>query len=286
MSRLFQTSPQIWLAPGAGEIAGSMGVRQAVRHALAERSVARNILVAAQDDAGNTGWGECCPRPYVTGETIDSVKQDLGSIILPQLLGRELESFGQVRSLIEPLLDSMARNQQAAFCAAELALLPSFALTLEGGRVSDGLLSLLNLNPWALHGAAGLDVPIYTGGRLTAQVKIATAQQEQAIALYGSVALKAFYEVEVALTNETLLEERLRILEREIADRAESVRIARLKYTVGAMDMLSVLQLQEGLLQSRAKLIQLRYALLANRINLHLALGGGFDAAPASVIAN
>jgi hypothetical protein len=41
-----------------------------------------------------------------------------------------------------------------------------------------------------------------------------------------------------------------------------------------------------GLLQNQAKLIQLRYALLANRINLHLALGGGFDAAPASVIAN
>jgi outer membrane protein TolC len=52
------------------------------------------------------------------------------------------------------------------------------------------------------------------------------------------------------------------------------------------MDMLSVLQLQEGLLQNRAKLIQLRYALLANRINLHLALGGSFDAAPASVIVN
>jgi L-alanine-DL-glutamate epimerase-like enolase superfamily enzyme len=98
-------------------------MRQAVRHALAERSVARNILVAAQDDAGNTGWGECCPRPYVTGETIDSVKQDLGRIILPQLLDRELESFEQTRTLLGPLLDSMARNQQAAFCAAELAVL-------------------------------------------------------------------------------------------------------------------------------------------------------------------
>ncbi len=98
-------------------------MRQAVRHALAERSVARNILVAAHDDTGNTGWGECCPRPYVTGETIDSVKQDLGTTILPQLLDRELESFEQARTLLEPLLDKMARNQQAAFCAAELALL-------------------------------------------------------------------------------------------------------------------------------------------------------------------
>jgi muconate cycloisomerase len=98
-------------------------MRQAVRHALAERSVARNILVAAQDDAGNTGWGECCPRPYVTGETIDSVIQDLTSTILPQLLGRELEAFEQAGTLLLPLLDSMARNQQAAFCAAELAVL-------------------------------------------------------------------------------------------------------------------------------------------------------------------
>jgi muconate cycloisomerase len=98
-------------------------MRQSVRHALAERSVARNILVAAYDADGNVGWGECCPRPYVTGETIDSVRQDLGSIILPQLLGHELGAFEQVRSLIEPVLDTMARNQQAAFCAAELAVL-------------------------------------------------------------------------------------------------------------------------------------------------------------------
>jgi muconate cycloisomerase len=34
-----------------------------------------------------------------------------------------LGAFEQVRSLIEPVLDTMARNQQAAFCAAELAVL-------------------------------------------------------------------------------------------------------------------------------------------------------------------
>ena len=98
-------------------------MRQSVRHALAERNVARNILVAVHDESGTIGWGECCPRPYVTGETIDSVKQDLADTILPQLLGRELASFGQAETLLLPLLDTMARNQQAAFCAAELAVL-------------------------------------------------------------------------------------------------------------------------------------------------------------------
>ena len=98
-------------------------MRQSVRHALAERNVARNILVAVHDESGTVGWGECCPRPYVTGETIDSVKQDLADTILPQLLGRELASFEQAETLLLPLLDTMARNQQAAFCAAELAVL-------------------------------------------------------------------------------------------------------------------------------------------------------------------
>jgi muconate cycloisomerase len=98
-------------------------MRQAVRHALAERSVARNILIAAHSDSGTVGWGECCPRPYVTGETIDSVKQDLSTAILPPLIGQSFDSFDQVSSTLEPLLDAMARNQQAAFCAAELAVL-------------------------------------------------------------------------------------------------------------------------------------------------------------------
>jgi muconate cycloisomerase len=98
-------------------------MRQSVRHALAERNVARNILVAAHDEKGGIGWGECCPRPYVTGETIDSVKQDLTSTILPALLGREPASFEAAVEILMPPLNSMARNQQAAFCAVELAIL-------------------------------------------------------------------------------------------------------------------------------------------------------------------
>jgi len=166
--------------------------------------------------------------------------------------------------------------------AAKLALLPNIAFTLDGGHLSDGLISLLRLNPWMLHGFIGMDVPIYTGGRLKAQIQIATAQQVEVIARYGSVTLRAFYEVEVALTNEALLAQRLQNEERALADYSEAVRIARIRYVAGAMDMLSVLQLQERQIFSQSKVIQLRNTQLANRINLHLALGGSFDAAPAT----
>jgi NodT family efflux transporter outer membrane factor (OMF) lipoprotein len=186
-----------------------------------------------------------------------------------------------------PDLVAFERQVLAAFRleeSAKLALLPSFALTLDGGHLGNGLTSLLRINPWLLHGTVGMSIPIYTGGALTAQIGIATAQQAQAISRYGMAALRAFFEVEVALTNEALLAQRLQIEEKRLADNTEAVRIARLRYVAGSMDMLSVLQLQERQLESLATVIQLRNALLANRITLHLALGGGFDAAPAAEI--
>jgi outer membrane protein, multidrug efflux system len=51
---------------------------------------------------------------------------------------------------------------------------------------------------------------------------------------------------------------------------------------VGTVDPLSVLILQADEYTSQASVISLRNARLANRIDLHLALGGGFDAAPAA----
>ena len=163
-----------------------------------------------------------------------------------------------------------------------MALLPSFSLNLEGGRLSDQLLSVLGLNPWLVHGAIGMLVPIYEGGALRAEIRIATAQQDQAVAHFGGVALKAFDEVEVALTNERLLAERVSHIENAVLDHTEAVRVAELRYRAGSMDLLSVLQLQEGQIQSKADLIKLRNTQLANRVNLHLALGGSFDGLPAA----
>jgi outer membrane protein, multidrug efflux system len=63
------------------------------------------------------------------------------------------------------------------------------------------------------------------------------------------------------------------------------VRISRIQYTAGSTDLLSVLQLQADQIASEVALIKLRNTQLANRINLHLALGGSFEAAPATASA-
>ena len=94
---------------------------------------------------------------------------------------------GLPSSLLDRRPDIVAAEQQvlAAFRgqeAAKLALLPIFTLNLDGGILSDKLLLLLRLNPWMVSAAVGMYVPIYTGGALRAQIKIATAQQQQAVA--------------------------------------------------------------------------------------------------------
>ena len=128
--------------------------------------------------------------------------------------------------------------------AARLALLPTIGLALDAGRLTDRLLSLLHLNPWLAHSAVGAAVPIYEGGALRADIKIATAEQEAAVAQYGSVVLRAFGEVEQALTNEDLLAQQSASDQRALDDRITSVRIATIKYNVGTIDLLSVLILQ------------------------------------------
>lgn len=167
--------------------------------------------------------------------------------------------------------------------AARLALLPSFSLSLTGERLGDHLLRQLHLSPWRASAEIGATIPIYEGGALCAYLRIATAEQAQAVAHYGSIVLSAFREVEDVLANEALLARRLRYAQRALADRTRAVQLAIEQYRAGRRDLLWVEQLQAEQLVVEAKVIKLRNTQITNRIRLHLALGGSFDAAPSAV---
>jgi NodT family efflux transporter outer membrane factor (OMF) lipoprotein len=188
---------------------------------------------------------------------------------------------GLPSSLLERRADMIAAERVvfAAFRqqeAAELALLPSFGLSLTGGRFSDIVTSLLRMNPWLASAAVGMAIPIYEGGALKAQVAIATAQQAQAVAGYGSVALNAFREVEDSLANERLLAAQLPLDESALKSRTEAVRIATQQFVAGRQDLLWVAELQTAQIATESNLIRLRSAQRANRIRLYQSLGGGF----------
>ena len=83
--------------------------------------------------------------------------------------------------------------------------------------------------------------------------------------------------VESALQQEQLLGEREAFLQTAFEDNAEAVRLAGVQYEVGAIDLLSLLQIQAREFQSQSALIRIQSTRLANRVNLHLALGGSFE---------
>jgi NodT family efflux transporter outer membrane factor (OMF) lipoprotein len=187
--------------------------------------------------------------------------------------------------LRRPDIAAAEREVLAAFRqeeAAKLALLPDFSISFLGGRLNDPVLSLLRLNPWLASAAIGVSIPIYEGGALQAQVEIATAQQAQVTARYGSVVLTAFREVENALANEQLLAKRLPLDQSAVQARTEAVRIATVQYKAGRRDLLWVSNLQTSQLANEADLIKLQGLQRVNRIHLYLALGGSFDAAAAT----
>jgi hypothetical protein len=197
--------------------------------------------------------------------------------------GAKEETFGTVaasaRTQVDKVLRTVTFRKQEA---AELALLPDFSLGLAGGRFSDGVLSLLRLNPWLATAAVGMSIPIYTGGALQAQVKIATAQQAQEVAKYGALTLKAFREVEDALSAEAFLALRVPYQQDAVTQRDEALRIAYIQYRAGRIDLLWVSKLQADQIAAMSTFIKLAGTQMANRIKLQQALGSSFDAAPAA----
>ncbi len=160
---------------------------------------------------------------------------------------------------------------------ARAARLPRFTLTGSLGSVDSALTDIINPGNPAWNIGADLFAPLYAGGALKAGVEVADAQQRAALAAFGATALRAFQEVENALSGEKLLAEREAFLEVTVKENAEALRVTKVQYEVGRVELLAYLQVQARLLSARSRLIAVRFDRLAQRINLHLALGGSFE---------
>ncbi len=119
--------------------------------------------------------------------------------------------------------------------------------------------------------------PLYTGGALEAQLDIATADQQAAIAAFDATVLQALEQVEAGLTNDALLERREAYISQSADNNKQAYDLALVKYDVGDTDLLSVLQMRTRWIGARTNLLRVRNARLADRINLHLSLGGSFE---------
>jgi NodT family efflux transporter outer membrane factor (OMF) lipoprotein len=180
-----------------------------------------------------------------------------------------------------PDLVAGERRLAAAGCrvdAARAALYPRLSLTGSGGTASTDLEDLVDddFRVWSL--GANLLAPLLHGGALRAEVRRQEAVVAEAVAAYAGAVLSAFGEVEGALATEALLGERRAALVRA-AQHARSARdLARERWQRGLTDFLAVVDGQRQSFLADSAVIALDRARLENRLDLLLALGGGYDA--------
>jgi L-alanine-DL-glutamate epimerase-like enolase superfamily enzyme len=93
--------------------------RTSFKHSSADRSITEAVIAVAQSTDSIIGYGEGCPRSYVTGESIDSAMSFL------EENKDKILSINGIESLKEWICENVAviDKNPAAWCAIETALL-------------------------------------------------------------------------------------------------------------------------------------------------------------------
>jgi len=206
--------------------------------------------------------------------------------VTPRLPGFPGEvPVGLPSELLERRPDVVAAERRVAVAfnrigEAKAARLPKIALTTSVSSISSDLFVLEDHdNPvWSI--GANLLAPLFTGGALQRQVEIRTAEQKQALAEYAAVGLRAFGEVENALSVEFASRQREQILTQVLGDSQQALGVVQTQFKVGSTDLRFVEQRQLALNATLSSLIRMQTEQRVQRVNLHLALGGSFEPRP------
>ena len=159
---------------------------------------------------------------------------------------------------------------------AKAAFFPQIPLTASFGAQSTALTSFLQgpATFWALGGQ--LAQPLYEGGRITSQYRLAWAQRDEAELSYKQTVQQAFVDVSNGLVGYTQAR-LLRIkLQEQTATYKETSRLANVRFVGGATSFLEVLTTQQQYFSSELQLEQAWNAELQSYVQLYQALGGGW----------
>jgi len=157
------------------------------------------------------------------------------------------------------------------------AIYPKFPLTASIGTSTSELQNILNsaAGVWSL--GVGVTAPIYSGGQGAQELSKRNARERQAIAELQSTVLTAFGEVESALAAERWIVKRIKGYKEALDLAQEAAEAADEDYVNGTGDALTVLTAKRRQIDIASQVAVLRRMRAHVRIDLHLALGVGFD---------
>jgi multidrug efflux system outer membrane protein len=189
---------------------------------------------------------------------------------------------GVPSDLLQRRPDVQAAEQQllsadASIDAARKAYFPAISLTGFLGFASPALKDLFEDGRSAWSVSPAITLPIFTAGRLAANVEAAEAQQRIAVEQYRKTVRNAFREVDDALVAYQWYLEQREALGRVVKANRERERLADLRYRNGITIFVEVLLAQQQTFESELQLSQANRGVHESVVNLYTALGGGWQ---------
>jgi outer membrane protein, multidrug efflux system len=165
----------------------------------------------------------------------------------------------------------------AGIGVAVAQLFPDVSLTGEAGLRSDRLKYLARWSSLFYSYGPSVSIPIFEGGQLRAQVKIAKAQAAEAALAYRKAVLNALEEVENALVAYRTDEDQRVALANTVAANDRALSLSRNRYQNGVSSFIDVLNAEHNWAQSRQQLIAATLSETTDLVGLYKALGGGWQ---------
>jgi len=183
-----------------------------------------------------------------------------------------LERRPDIRSAEENLV---AANANVGVAKANF--FPQFTLTGLFGSQSTAL-STFTAGPGTFW-AVGLQAaqPIFEGGRIRSQYRLAWAQRDEAELTYKKTVNQAFGEVSNSLVGYTQARQYRIKIEEQTKSYSEAARLSNVRFRGGVTSFLEVQYNEQQYFNSQLNLTQAWYTELANYVTLYQALGGGWQ---------
>lgn len=221
-------------------------------------------------------------------ETENSLSTLLG--MSPQEIGRstlEKQEFPDSLSTGVPL-QLLSRRPDVRQCEAQLAVAyyatnsarsafyPGITLSGSAGWTNAAGAAITNPGQWLLSAVGSLVQPLFNRGKNIASLKIAKAQQEEALLTFRQSLLNAGAEVNDALVQWQTARQRILLDEQQTASLRSALRSSELLMQHSSQNYLEVLTARQSLLQAELNVAADRFDEIQGVINLYHALGGGY----------
>jgi NodT family efflux transporter outer membrane factor (OMF) lipoprotein len=256
----------------SGGVASQVDVAQAQTQLETTRAQAIDLGVqrAQLEHAIAVLMGQPAPTFGVPASPLNNTPPVVPAGVPSDLLERRPDIAGNERRMA-------VANEQIGI--AKAAYYPTITLSATGGFEGSSITNWFNGPSGFIAAGASALGTVFDAGRRRAQVDVARASYDQAVANYRETVLGAFQEVEDNLAALRVLEDEAKTQDVAVASAEHSLTLSTNRYKGGVTTYLEVITAQSTALTDQRTAVEIAGRRMTASVALIKALGGGWNAA-------